>query len=73
MNIKIVFPSEEKDKKALQDRIDTLHCQMIFATLNELDLTYDEKLQLLKETQKIIATKSFNPNWMNHYEHQKVG
>ena len=72
MNIKLVFPSDEKDRKALQDRIDTLHCQMIFATLNTLALTYDEKLQLLNNTQTIIAAKSFDPDWINHYEHPKV-
>lgn len=72
MNIKIVFPTHQSDLVALQDHIDTLHCNMIFTTLNALDISYDEKLQILDDAKCIIASKNFNPNWMSEYEHQNV-
>ena len=72
MNIKLVFPTEESDLIALQDCIDTLHCNMIFTTLNSLDIPYNEKLKILDDAKQLIASKSFNPNWMSEYGHQNV-
>lgn len=68
MNIKFIFPTEESDLKAFQERIDTLHCDMIFATLNALEIPYSEKLQILKDTMNIISNTPENTNWMTEYQ-----
>ena len=72
MNIKLIFPTQESELAALQECIDTLHCNMIFTTLNSLDISYDEKLQILDDAKRIIASKDFNSNWMSEYRYSKV-
>lgn len=58
MPIQFIFPTLVNDLKALQDTIDTLHCSMIFDTLDSLNLTYEEISQVLKITQSILSTQS---------------
>lgn len=55
MNIKLIFPTEESDLTALQERIDILHCNMIFTTLNSLNMSYSEKTQILTDVMNIIS------------------
>lgn len=69
MNIKLIFPTTEETQKKLQDHIDTLHCHLIFSSLNDLDLDYEEKLLLLEETKKQLAIKDYDPRWMSNYPH----
>lgn len=62
MTIKLIFPTKTADRKVLQHHIDHLHCYMIITALNALNLSYEEKIQLLQDVQLHIKLQNSDSN-----------
>ena len=54
INVKFIYPDNEEDLKALQERIDTIHADMIIESLNRMPISYEDKVKILDEVINFI-------------------
>lgn len=57
MKINLILPKSKKGKKMLQDRIDEWHADCIIRKINELNCSYERKVELLEEIKEDFTRK----------------
>lgn len=49
MNVRVHYPQTEEGLKELYDRLASIQAEIIIGYINNLNCTYEEKVQLLKQ------------------------